>query len=130
MAEKCTNTSSPVERWMNPYPFAPLNDFPVPFSLTKTPFESLLNCSCAPFVLALQICSANIFLPEFFLEVRTRSGTALRDTPSKGRENFWLDAAVPERWRANGNDSPTFRRTGARDETLWSRENEGAISHC
>src|SRR5580658_4516286 len=39
MAEKCTNTSSPVERWMNPYPFAPLNHFTVPFSLTeKTPF--------------------------------------------------------------------------------------------
>src|ERR1700674_4316460 len=35
MAEKCTNTSSPVERWMNPYPFAPLNHFTVPFSLTK-----------------------------------------------------------------------------------------------
>src|SRR5579859_6616453 len=39
MAEKCTNTSSPVERWINPYPFAPLNHFTVPFSLTdKTPF--------------------------------------------------------------------------------------------
>src|SRR5271168_4788638 len=36
MAEKCTNTSSPVERWMNPYPFAPLNHFTVPFSLTET----------------------------------------------------------------------------------------------
>jgi hypothetical protein len=24
-----------VERWMNPYPFAPLNHFTVPFSLTK-----------------------------------------------------------------------------------------------
>src|ERR1700690_267620 len=41
MAEKCTNTSSPVERWMNPYPFAPLNHFTVPFSLTdKTPFTN------------------------------------------------------------------------------------------
>src|SRR5271168_5231463 len=35
MAEKCTNTSSPVERWINPYPFAPLNHFTVPFSLTE-----------------------------------------------------------------------------------------------
>src|SRR5713226_666248 len=35
MAEKCTNTSSPVERWINPYPLAPLNHFTVPFSLTK-----------------------------------------------------------------------------------------------
>src|SRR5579862_157852 len=41
MAEKCTNTSSPVERWINPYPFAPLNHFTVPFSLTdKTPFTN------------------------------------------------------------------------------------------
>jgi hypothetical protein len=24
-----------VERWMNPYPFAPLNHFTVPFSLTE-----------------------------------------------------------------------------------------------
>src|SRR5215472_8622784 len=41
IAEKCTNTSSPVERWMNPYPFAPLNHFTVPFSLTeKTPFTN------------------------------------------------------------------------------------------
>src|SRR3954470_21291289 len=38
MAEKCTNTSSPVERWINPYPFAPLNHLTVPFSLTETPF--------------------------------------------------------------------------------------------
>src|SRR5271156_1703727 len=41
MAEKCTNTSSPVERWINPYPFAPLNHFTVPFSLTaETPFTN------------------------------------------------------------------------------------------
>src|SRR5579872_591155 len=39
MAEKCTKTSSPVERWIKPYPLAPLNHFTVPFSLTEeTPF--------------------------------------------------------------------------------------------
>src|ERR1700674_1598285 len=43
MAEKCTNTSSPVERWMNPYPFAPLNHFTVPFSLTKKLLSSHLR---------------------------------------------------------------------------------------
>src|ERR1700733_7727940 len=48
MAEKCTNTSSPVERWMNPYPFAPLNHFTVPFSLTaSTPFTIVKNYSPA-----------------------------------------------------------------------------------
>src|SRR5215469_6824805 len=41
MAEKWTKTYSPVERWINPYPFAPLNHFTVPFSLTdKTPFTN------------------------------------------------------------------------------------------
>src|SRR5438876_9144601 len=44
MAEKCTKTSSPVERWINPYPFAPLNHLTVPFSLTeKTPFAQSLR---------------------------------------------------------------------------------------
>src|SRR3954452_25371993 len=41
MAEKCTNTSSPVDRWMKPNPLAPLNHFTVPFSLT--------NCSFRPY---------------------------------------------------------------------------------
>src|ERR1035437_3794249 len=54
MAEKCTNTSSPVERWMNPYPFAPLNHFTVPFSLTRNSFRliaknySSVSCLFAP----------------------------------------------------------------------------------
>src|SRR5487761_1672395 len=34
MAEKWTKTSSPVERSMNPYPFAPLNHLTTPRSLT------------------------------------------------------------------------------------------------
>src|SRR5450432_950247 len=44
MAEKCTNTSSPLVRWINPYPFAPLNHFTVPFSrsLTVNPFRSVV----------------------------------------------------------------------------------------
>src|SRR4029077_19924047 len=49
MTEKCTKTSSPVERWMNPYPFAPLNHYTVPFSLTeKTPFASALRINLLP----------------------------------------------------------------------------------
>src|SRR5208283_1488274 len=39
IAEKCTNTSSPVDRWMNPYPLAPLNHLTVPFSLTTYSFH-------------------------------------------------------------------------------------------
>src|SRR5882724_11142990 len=39
MAEKCTNTSSPVDRWMKPKPLAPLNHFTVPFSLTNCSFR-------------------------------------------------------------------------------------------
>src|ERR1700687_2316592 len=53
MAEKCTNTSSPVERWMNPYPFAPLNHFTVPFSLTKKLLSPDLNYSSISFLFAL-----------------------------------------------------------------------------
>src|ERR1700690_565890 len=54
MAEKCTKTSSPVERWMNPYPFAPLNHFTVPFSLTKNSFRRIAkNYSCVSFLFAL-----------------------------------------------------------------------------
>src|SRR3954468_21640607 len=39
MAEKCTKTSSPVDRWMKPNPLAPLNHFTVPFSLTNCSFH-------------------------------------------------------------------------------------------
>src|SRR4051812_26934282 len=50
MAEKCTNTSSPVDRWMKPNPLAPLNHFTVPFSLTNCSFHLCadgfpLNCA-------------------------------------------------------------------------------------
>src|ERR1700694_3890799 len=49
MTEKCTKTSSPVESWITPYPFAPLNHFTVPFSLTeKTPFASALRINFLP----------------------------------------------------------------------------------
>ncbi len=38
IAEKCTKTSSPVERWIKPYPLAPLNHFTTPFSFKRTSF--------------------------------------------------------------------------------------------
>src|SRR6266478_984065 len=37
IAEKCTKTSSPVWRWMNPNPFEALNHFTVPCSFTCKP---------------------------------------------------------------------------------------------
>jgi len=38
---------------MNPYPFAPLNHFTVPFSLTKYSFRlSPMNYSCGAFLFA------------------------------------------------------------------------------
>src|ERR1700728_1076896 len=43
MAEKCTKTSSPVERWINPYPLAPLNHFTTPFSFKRTPFPDFIH---------------------------------------------------------------------------------------
>ncbi len=43
IAEKCTKTSSPVERWINPYPLAPLNHFTTPFSFKRTSFPTFIN---------------------------------------------------------------------------------------
>src|SRR5579872_1247052 len=39
MAEKCTNTSSPVWRWINPKPLLALNHFTVPCSLFTSRFS-------------------------------------------------------------------------------------------
>jgi hypothetical protein len=32
-----------VERWIKPYPFAPLNHFTVPFSLTENSFPLIVK---------------------------------------------------------------------------------------
>src|SRR5271157_4108710 len=74
MAEKCTKTSSPVERWIKPYPFAPLNHFTVPFSLTRTPFTVTGNNSSVAFCLSRFVCRKD------------------RNTPSKDRK---LESASP-----------------------------------
>src|SRR5258708_1671052 len=45
IAEKCTKTSSPVCRWMKPYPFEALNHFTVPCSFdTAADLELELHC--------------------------------------------------------------------------------------
>src|SRR5882762_10559148 len=45
IAEKCTKTSSPVCRWMKPYPFEALNHFTVPCSFdTAVDLELGLHC--------------------------------------------------------------------------------------
>src|SRR6266852_8815471 len=45
IAEKCTKTSSPVCRWMKPYPFEALNHFTVPCSFdTAADLELKLLC--------------------------------------------------------------------------------------
>src|ERR1019366_3646598 len=113
MAEKCTNTSSPVERWINPYPFAPLNHFTVPFSLTKKLLSPAKNYSPAACLFALP----------------WDTGHRYRTPPQRdGKNSCWRRCA--QAYRTNRNGSPAFRRTVARDEIRWSRENEGAISHC
>src|SRR5882672_5736848 len=99
MAEKCTKTSSPVERWINPYPFAPLNHFTVPFSLTK----KLLS------PLSLKYSSvSHLIVP------------GKRDTPSKDGKN-----SVANRVRARPHQYkrlPQFRHSIGSDETAWSRK--------
>jgi hypothetical protein len=52
------------------------------------------------------------------------------ERPSNGRKNFSTGVAARGRNGANRNGSPAFRRGSTRDELLWSRENEGAISDC
>jgi hypothetical protein len=104
MAEKCTNTSSPVERWIKPYPFAPLNHFTVPFSLTK----KLLSPS------SLKYSSVSLFVP------------GNQDTPSKDGKN-----SVAHRVRAKPHQHkrlPKFRHSTGSDETHGAA-NEGAISN-
>src|SRR5947199_10828234 len=97
MAEKCTNTSSPVERWINPYPFAPLNHFTVPFSLTKTPFALSLKYSSVSYVLS----RGSRTPPQRTVRIRLR--TACGRTLQHKR-------------------LPKFHRSTGCDETAWSRE--------
>src|SRR5208282_1788758 len=106
MAEKCTNTSSPVERWMNPYPFAPLNHFTVPFSLTKNSFRLIAkNYSSVALLFAL---------------------AWKRGHPLKGTVRTWVASPHAEKPRQQKR-LPCVPSTVARDEIRWSRENEGAI---
>src|ERR1017187_6804 len=98
MAEKCTKTSSPVERWMNPYPFAPLNHFTVPFSLTK----KLLS------PLAKNYLSAVVCLP---CSVRPgKQDARYRAPPRTDARIFLLASLRAERTHTNRNGSPAFRR--------------------
>src|ERR1700728_256619 len=76
MAEKCTKTSSPVERWINPYPFAPLNHFTVPFSLTEKLLSTDREELGSPNV--LYRCPGEPGRP-----LRKTSGTRLRLSASK-----------------------------------------------
>src|ERR1700689_1075825 len=86
MAEKCTNTSSPVERWMNPYPFAPLNHFTVPFSLTKNSFRLIANNdSSAACLFALDGPNRN----HRTFRYRTRD-TRCKAAPQRDSKNFFL----------------------------------------
>src|ERR1017187_3052459 len=110
MAEKCTNTSSPVERWMNPYPFAPLNHFTVPFSLTKKLLSPLAkNYSSGRCLFALLSSS-------WKLDARYRT------PPRTDARIFLLASLRAKRTRTNRNGSPAFRRGFTRDELLWSRK--------
>src|ERR1700724_579119 len=95
MAEKCTNTSSPVERWMNPYPFAPLNHFTVPFSLTeKTPFTSALRINSLP------LSDQHLDRPRHALQKNGRAPVASlmeRRSRSKEKENLALLSTTQHR---------------------------------
>src|SRR5271166_3194869 len=78
MAEKCTNTSSPVERWINPYPFAPLNHFTVPFSLTEKLLSLIIKNWFPGFPVSLPRPNQRTELP-----LKKSSRTRLRLVPQK-----------------------------------------------
>src|SRR5260370_30223877 len=97
MAEKCTNTSSPVERWINPYPFAPLNHFTVPFSLTKKLLSPGLR----------------IILPSLFC-LPCFTGHRYKALHRRDGKNL-TGVAAREQRHTNKNGSPAFRRTVSLD---------------
>src|SRR5579859_8078707 len=101
MAEKCTNTSSPVERWMNPYPFAPLNHLTVPFSLT----EKLLS----------PIAKNNSPASSIVAPVD-------RSPPQRSRWNFARCPRGAEDLRQNKKDSSVRSRAETTRHELWSPE--------
>ena len=95
---------------MNPYPFAPLNHFTVPFSLTK----KLLS------PLAKNYLPAVVCLP---CSVRPGKQNARYRTPPRTDARIFLLASLrAKRTRTNKNGSPAFRRGFTRDELLWSRK--------
>src|ERR1700688_4182491 len=122
MAEKCTKTSSPVERWINPYPFAPLNHFTVPFSLTKNSFRLIAKNDSSAFCFALA-------------ESPRDTGQRCQSTPSKDGKNFGLHRRTrvghcSNRRCSNRKSSSAFRRMVIRGGILRSCTDEGALSHC
>src|SRR6185503_7836725 len=70
MAEKCTNTSSPLDRWMNPYPLAPLNHFTTPCSFI--------------YLLLLRLAHWGNLIPTFPSFVAAGSVSARRNHPRNG----------------------------------------------
>src|SRR5258708_93883 len=57
-------------------------------------------------------------------------GDPIQDIPLEGTVRTGSGVAAYGRNRPNRNGSPALRQAVARDEILWSREDEGAISHC
>src|ERR1700722_1706089 len=91
MAEKCTNTSSPVERWMNPYPFAPLNHFTVPFSLTA----KLLSQSRRMFSGVLDRRSGRLEAPSKMPVELAVASTRAKEILQKRKDSSVLTAVFP-----------------------------------
>src|SRR5271167_4080285 len=90
--------------------------------------STLLSHKESPFASSLRIIlSSLVCLP---WPMCCNAATCDRTPPQREERIFLLASPRGMRHRTNRNGSPEFRRTVARDEILWSRENEGAISHC
>src|SRR5882762_969312 len=102
MAEKWTNTSSPVERWIKPYPFAPLNHFTVPFSLT----EKLLSPHREEFIFPSDVEASRLRKSPPSKDRKDRSRYCRRKSPC---QHEGLLSLVPGR-------GTTALSSGARDD--------------
>src|SRR5580704_3987258 len=105
MAEKWTNTSSPVERWIKPYPFAPLNHFTVPFSLTSTPFAQSRR---------IHLCGTLLNFPE--------------GSPPQSRRQNRLRVRGCLKISTKTKSLPTVRPLKEQRHKAWKLESRGVMS--
>src|SRR5258708_25212460 len=99
MAEKCTNTSSPDWRWMNPKPLLALNHLTVPCSFTAVPLLLIKL-----FGASREFCGASSRNKKRPRGLQTRSPSddripkVLQEQQTQQKTNTGLGAKLGKRW--------------------------------